>query len=226
MIEQHPLKEQASTTYDQPPLINLASAANNNDKQMLPKHLAPVATVPNTIPLWFGFTHEHMEYSLSLLPLSELQQATRKCVNTCEDYRRPKEFQIKTILAHFDLLRSGYLPGHKECSVITPELAAFNFFSDALTESVVRCLMLPPCFPCDIPSPFENELIIPCGPNVYYNKRLLATIVKRLHPLRQPTNAPSSFSFKDLSQFVVQSICQCIGSLHNNSQTVDIVSVN
>jgi hypothetical protein len=82
MIEQHPLKEQASTTYDQPPLINLASAANNNDKQMLPKHLAPVATVPNTIPLWFGFTHEHMEYSLSLLPLSELQQATRKCVNT------------------------------------------------------------------------------------------------------------------------------------------------
>jgi hypothetical protein len=37
MIEQH----QGSTTYDQPPLINLASAANNNDKQMLPKHLAP-----------------------------------------------------------------------------------------------------------------------------------------------------------------------------------------
>jgi hypothetical protein len=48
--------------------------------------------------------------------------------------------------------------------------------------------------------------------------------VKRLHPLRQPTNAPSSFSFKDLSQFVVQSICQRIRSLHNNSQTVDIVS--
>jgi hypothetical protein len=72
------------TTYDQPPLINLASVANNNDKQMLPKHLAPVhvTTIPNTIPLWFGFTHEHMEYSLSLLPLNELQQATRKYVNT------------------------------------------------------------------------------------------------------------------------------------------------
>jgi hypothetical protein len=67
MIEQHLLKEQASTTYDQPPLINLASAANNNDKQMLPKHLAPI---PNTIPLWFGFTHEHMEYYLPLLPLN------------------------------------------------------------------------------------------------------------------------------------------------------------
>jgi hypothetical protein len=34
MIEQHLLKEQASTTYDQPLLINLASAANNNDKQI------------------------------------------------------------------------------------------------------------------------------------------------------------------------------------------------
>jgi hypothetical protein len=72
MIEQHPLKEQASTTYDQPLLINLASAANNNDKQMLLQHLALVTTIPNTIPLWFGFIHEHMEYSLSLLPLNEL----------------------------------------------------------------------------------------------------------------------------------------------------------
>jgi hypothetical protein len=32
MIEQHPLKEQASTTHDQPPLINLASTTSNNDK--------------------------------------------------------------------------------------------------------------------------------------------------------------------------------------------------
>jgi hypothetical protein len=49
---------------------------------MLPKHLAPVTTIPNTIPLGFGFTHEHMGYSLSLLPLNELRQATRKYVNT------------------------------------------------------------------------------------------------------------------------------------------------
>jgi hypothetical protein len=51
MIEQYPLKEQASTTYDQPLLINLASTANNNDKQMLPKHLAYYSKY-NSIVVW------------------------------------------------------------------------------------------------------------------------------------------------------------------------------
>jgi hypothetical protein len=74
MIEQHPPKEQASTTPDQLPLINLVSAACDNNKRMPPKHLALVTTIPNTIPLWLGFTFEHMEYSPSLLALNELRQ--------------------------------------------------------------------------------------------------------------------------------------------------------
>jgi hypothetical protein len=71
--------------------------------------------------------------------------------------------------------------------------------------------MVPPCPLFEVANALEGDIFVPGGASQYYNKSILKTVVKTLHPLRQP---PTTLcSLQDFSNFVFQSICECIQHL-------------
>jgi hypothetical protein len=72
----------------------------------------------------------------------------------------------------------------------------------------------------DIHSPLEDRLLISITPSKYYNKKLLTTVLKKLHPFCQPTKALGSYSFQDLSNFTIQSIREHIQNLTHPSISI------
>jgi hypothetical protein len=71
--------------------------------------------------------------------------------------------------------------------------------------------MVPPCPFFEVADALEDDILVPGGASQYYNKSILKTVVKTLHPSRQP---PTTLrSFQDFSNFVIQSICERIRHL-------------
>jgi hypothetical protein len=101
----------------------------------------------NIKPLWLDFPKHHMKASLSLLSVKELSQAACKSLSLCQVNRKYKDFQIDTILNHFHTLSTQYelLNNTHKLFWGLGELHVFNFFSEALTETGTKCLMIPPC---------------------------------------------------------------------------------
>ena len=149
-----------------------------------------------------------MRASLALLSVKELRQVASKSLNVCQVNKQSKELQIDTILTHFEILRNKYLYLDESSKSFwgPPNLAAFNFISNALTEAVTRSLLIPPCSVVEgqAANPLEDKISIPGGASQYFNKKSLKAAVKKLHPLRQSTRRLRSF--QDLSNFVIQSI--------------------
>jgi hypothetical protein len=233
MNEQLPLNTLAPANHNRPPLSHLASASKNMQHPLINLASAtlsvnelnavniPAQATINTKPLWLEFPTKHMRSSLTLLSLKELHQAASKSL-TCRVNRQCKNFYIDTILSHFHALSTCMQSELFDNTHKSLEVAVFYFFSDALTETVTKYLMIPPCVISDTWSLLEDKLITSIGPSEYYNKKLLTTVLKKLHPLRQPTKTLGSYSFQDLSNFMIQSIRECIRNLTHPS--VDIIS--
>jgi hypothetical protein len=216
--KQHPLTLLAPATInEQHPLIHVAPATKNVDYYPL----SMPASIESAIikPVWFDFSTNHMRASLSMLNVKELHAAVvSETVHLHQVHKMTKEFLINTILTQFATLRAQYA----SLDTDKTELSAFLFFSNSLTETVTRHLMIPPCVFFDISNPLENELIIPAGASEYYNKKTLINVLKKLHPSRQLPKAPSSYSFRDLSDYMIRSICERIRNLSHPS--VDILT--
>lgn len=152
--------------------------------------------------------------------MNNLRLASSKSVSPQLAGRYPKEFQIQTILAHFESLHTEYycFTDDRKSFWGAPEVSTFNFFSNSLTETVTWHLMVPPCLFVEVANALEGDLFVPRGASQYYSKSILKTVAKTLHPLCQP---PTTLcSFQDFSNFVIQSICKRIRHLAQSGSDV------
>jgi hypothetical protein len=171
-------------------------------------------------PLWFSFSQSHYAESLTKLTRSELEKGVHRFKKSGH---KSKEHLISDIVNHFEMLRTQFV-NSSESSLLSLDvfssytgptashILAYMFISNSLSESITTALMIPPCSVFDRSVPLEIKLNIPRGASSSYSKPVLKSVLRQLHPSRQP--GKNVTSFQDLSAFLVNSVYDRIYSFY------------